>query len=77
MNSPFVRETAISPGLPWTAIIEASIKPNAHSIQSLYVRNLAIILAIAVLALIFFGTHQSPVSSSPGSTGNHDHQFTQ
>ncbi len=53
MNSSFVRETAIAPGLPWRAIVEVSAKPDAHRIQSLYSRNLAIILAIAVLALIF------------------------
>lgn len=52
-NSFFVQETAIASNLPWTLVIEASAKQDTLYIQSVFSRNLAIILAIALLALMF------------------------
>lgn len=53
MNSFFVQETPVVPGLPWTLIVEDSATPRVRHIQSIFMRNLAIVLAIAGLALIF------------------------
>ncbi|QZZ20455.1 hypothetical protein J5X98_24980 [Leptothermofonsia sichuanensis E412] len=53
MNSFFVQETPVVPGLPWTLIVEDSAAPSVRHIQSIFMRNLAIVLAIAGLALIF------------------------
>ena len=53
MNSFFVQELSAVAGLPWTLIVELSAKPDMLHIQSIYSRNLGIILVIAVLALIF------------------------
>lgn len=53
MKSFFVQETPVAPGLPWTLIVEDSATPNVRYIQSIFTRNLAIVLAIALLALLF------------------------
>jgi signal transduction histidine kinase/HAMP domain-containing protein len=53
MNSFFVQEAPVVAGLPWTLVVESSATPDVLYIQSVYSRNLVIILAIAVLALIF------------------------
>ena len=53
MNSLFVQESPAVAGLPWTLIVESSAKPDVLHIQSIYSRNLGIILVISVLALIF------------------------
>jgi len=53
MHSFFVQETPPDPGLPWTLAAELSAMPSVQDIQKLHTRNLALILTIAVLALIF------------------------
>ncbi|MBI4784415.1 MAG: GAF domain-containing protein [Oscillatoriophycideae cyanobacterium NC_groundwater_1537_Pr4_S-0.65um_50_18] len=53
MKSSFVQESSIVTGLPWTLIAEFSAAPNVRYIQSIFSRNLAIVLAIAILALMF------------------------
>jgi signal transduction histidine kinase len=52
MKSFFVQEVPIATGLPWTLIVESSAAPEVRHIQSVYGHNLAIILAITVLALM-------------------------
>lgn len=53
LHSFFVQETSIAPNLPWTLVIEASAKEDTLYIQRVFSRNLAIILAITLLALGF------------------------
>ncbi|GAB4133564.1 MAG: hypothetical protein Fur0046_04470 [Cyanobacteria bacterium J069] len=52
MNSFFVQEMPVATGLPWTLVVEASAQPDVRSIQTIYSRNLALLLAIALLALL-------------------------
>lgn len=53
MRSFFVQAVPLGSGLPWTLVAEVSATPSVRDIQKLYTRNLALILAIAVLALLF------------------------
>ncbi|MDX2230201.1 MAG: ATP-binding protein [Leptolyngbyaceae cyanobacterium bins.349] len=53
INSYFVQEVPLTAhGLPWMLVIESSAMPDVQHIQRIYSRNLALILAIAILALI-------------------------
>ena len=52
MDSHFVQEETILPGLSWTLIAEKSAAPDARLIQQIYTCNLALILAITLLALL-------------------------
>lgn len=52
MNSFFVQEVPVATGLPWTLVVESSAQPDVRNIQSIYSRNLALLLAIALLALL-------------------------
>lgn len=52
MNSFFVRESSVLPGLPWTLVVESPAKSDVRQIQAVFARNFAIVLAIAVLALM-------------------------
>lgn len=53
MHSFFVQEVSLGSGLPWTLVAELSAMPSVRDIQKLYTRNLAIILVVAVLAVLF------------------------
>lgn len=52
INSSFVQEVPVDTGLPWTLEVMASAQPDVRNIQSIYSRNLALLLAIALLALL-------------------------
>ncbi len=52
MNSSFVQEVPVATGLPWMLLVEVSAQPDVRNIQSIYSRNLALLLAIALLALL-------------------------
>lgn len=52
MNSWFGQAMPAAPGLPWTLVVEASARDDVRSIQRIYSRNLALLLAIALLALL-------------------------
>ncbi len=51
-NSFYVQKTPASENLPWTVIVEAPINPHFSSLQNLYIKSLALVLLIAVIALI-------------------------
>lgn len=51
-NSFYVQKTAVSENIPLTVIVETPTKPHFLYLQNLYIKSLAIMLAIAVIALI-------------------------
>ncbi|MEW6495026.1 MAG: ATP-binding protein [Cyanobacteriota bacterium] len=51
-NSFYVQRTAISQNFPLTIIVETPTKPHFLYLQNLYIKSLAIMLALAVIALI-------------------------
>jgi len=51
-NSFYVREVPLS-GFPWTLAIEAPTAPHIAYLERLYLRNLIVLLAIAVFAIFF------------------------
>ncbi|BAU44360.1 Alkaline phosphatase synthesis sensor protein PhoR [Leptolyngbya sp. O-77] len=52
MNSWFGQAVPVAAGLPWTLVAEASAQSDVRNIQRIYSRNLALLLAIALLALL-------------------------
>ncbi len=52
-NSFYVQKTPASEKFPWTLIVEAPTNPHFSYLQDLYIKSLAIVLLIAVLALSF------------------------
>ncbi len=52
INSQFIQEQAIIPGLSWTLIAEKSAAANTRVIQRIYTHNLALIFGITLLALL-------------------------
>ncbi len=52
----YVLEMPVRGQLPWTLAIEAPTAPHIERLQQLYIKNLGILLAIAVLALILAAT---------------------
>ena len=51
-NSFYVQKTNISENFPFTVIVEIPTKPHFLYLQNLYIKSLAIMLALAVMALI-------------------------
>jgi len=52
-RSFYVQETSLGPELPWKLTIEAPVAPMQDALYSLYVKNLAIMAGLTVLALVF------------------------
>ena len=52
-NSLFVKESTLNPSMPWTLIIQLSATPQAREIEHIHTRNMAILLVVSGLALIF------------------------
>lgn len=50
-QSLYLQEVALGDRIPWRLIIEAPAAPNINYLQNVYIADLTIILAIAVLAL--------------------------
>ncbi len=55
-NSFYVQRVPASKDLPWTVIVEAPTGPHFSYLQKLYIKSLAIVLLIAVLALLLANT---------------------
>lgn len=51
-NSFYVREFTVDKGLPWTMAIEAPTAPHISYLEKVYLRNMIVLLAIAVLAIL-------------------------
>ena len=51
-ESFYVQKTPASDNLPWTVIVEAPTKPHFRYLENIYIKSLAIVLLLAVLALI-------------------------
>ena len=51
-NSFYVQKTLVSDNLPLTVVVELPTKPHFSYLQNLYIRSLALMLLITVLALI-------------------------
>lgn len=51
LNSHFIQEQTIVPGLSWTLIAEKSAAANTRLIQQIYTHNLTLIFGITILAL--------------------------
>ncbi len=51
-NSRFIHESAIASDLPWQLVVEQTVQPEVVYVQRVYSRNLALILAIVLVALV-------------------------
>ncbi len=51
-KSLFVKESTLSPAIPWSLIIQLSATPQARQIERIHTLNLAVLLAVSGLALI-------------------------
>lgn len=51
-NSFYVQEFTLEPVIPWKIAIEASAAPHINYMEQLYLKNMIILLAIALLAIL-------------------------
>ncbi|MEB3338591.1 MAG: cache domain-containing protein, partial [Leptolyngbyaceae bacterium] len=73
-QSFYVQETVLQNSLPWTLLVRVPAAPYVNDLQTLYRRNLSIMLLISILALVFADRISrvliSPLSKLAGVTTN-------
>lgn len=52
-RSYYKRKFQIAPDIPWTLVVEALASPHIESLQNIYIYNLAVMLLLALLTLLF------------------------